>query len=303
MPIHVVVAALAVTVSIPLLWASLASGRVPGGRVSRNLNAGLTQGDDLRRLVLSQSPGQRLLQPALDLVAGRVRRLSPDALVSSVERRLGVSGTGWSLERVLVAKLGLGVVALVAGMAWVLPSPSLVSVLAALAAGVAGSLLPDLELHRRAQSRRLAIRNKLPDTLDQLIICVEAGLGIDAAMARTCKAGHGPLAQELVRMLQELRVGVPRAEALDNLLVRTDVAELRQFVHAVSRAESYGVPIARVLRAQAAEQREKRRHAAEVHAMKMPVKIVFPLVFCILPTLFIVIIGPAALNTMENLTP
>ena len=302
MPIYVIVAALAVGVSLPLLWSSLTIGRVPGGRVNRNLTAGLAHTGDVRGLVLSQGPAKRLLGPVVELLARHVRALSPGGLVSSVERRLVVSGTGWRLESLLLTKLFLGAVALVIGMTWAVRSPSVVSVAATLAAGAGGYLIPDLELHRRSQGRRLAIRNRLPDTLDQLTICVEAGLGLDAAMARVCKSGHGPLAHELVRMLQELRVGVPRGEALENLVVRTDVAELRQFVHAVTRAESYGVPIAKVLRAQAAEQREKRRHAAEVHAMKMPVKIVFPLVFCILPTLFIVIIGPAALNMMANFT-
>lgn len=300
MPVYVVVAALAVTVSVPLLWMSLSLGRVPGGRVSRNLTAGLTHRDDVRRLVLSQSGTERVLQPLIALLARQVRRLSPSGLVSSVERRLHVSGAGWPLERVLAAKVCLGASALVVGMAWVVRTPSLVAVATTLTAGATGYLIPDLELYRRAKRRRLAIRIALPDTLDQLTICVEAGLGLDAAMDRVCRSGHGPLTEEVVRMLQEVRVGVPRAEALDNLVARTDVAELRQFVHAVARAETSGVPIARVLRAQAAEQREKRRHTAEIHAMKMPVKIVFPLVFCILPTLFIVILGPAALNIMET---
>ncbi len=209
--------------------------------------------------------------------------------------------TAWKLAEILDSVTGTMTV----GGGWLRRiakpvSPSFGAVTAALVAGAVGYLIPDLALHRRARARRLAILNDLPDTLDQLIICVEAGLGLDAAMARTSKSGHGPLSQELVRMLQELRVGVPRPEALENLLARTDVAELRHFVHAVIQAENYGIPVARVLRSQAAEQREKRRHSAEVHAMKMPAKIVFPLVFCILPTLFIVIIGPAALNLMDN---
>ncbi len=122
---------------------------------------------------------------------------------------------------------------------------------------------------------------------------MEAGLGFDAALGRISRSGRGPLAAEIARLLQELRMGVPRAEALENLLERTDVPELRQFVHAVTQAETYGVPVTRVLRSQSVEQREKRRFRAEERAMKLPVKVIFPLVFCILPTLFIVVLGPA----------
>ncbi len=155
---------------------------------------------------------------------------------------------------------------------------------------------PDTVLARKARDRQLAISNQLPDTLDQLTICVEAGLGFDAALARTARTGRGPLAQELARLLQDLRVGVPRVEALKAMLERTDVPELRQFVHVIIQAESYGVPISKVLRTQAAEQREKRRFRAEERAMKLPVKVIFPMVFCILPTLFIVVLAPAFLN-------
>jgi len=147
-----------------------------------------------------------------------------------------------------------------------------------------------------ATARQLDMSNALPDTLDQLTICVEAGLGFDAAMARAARSGAGPLNEELTHLLQDLRVGVPRHEALQSILDRTDVPELRQFVHALIQAETYGVPVSRILRTQAAEQREKRRFRAEERAMKLPVKVIFPLVFCILPVLFIVIIGPAFIH-------
>ncbi|MDQ3642614.1 MAG: type II secretion system F family protein, partial [Actinomycetota bacterium] len=142
-------------------------------------------------------------------------------------------------------------------------------------------------------ARQLLIGNELPDVLDQLTICVESGLGFDSALARIARSGNGPLAQEVTLLLQELRVGVPRREALGNMLARTDVPELRQFVNAMIQADSYGVPISRVLRSQAEEQREKRRFRAEERAMKLPVKVIFPLVFCILPVVFIVVLGPA----------
>ena len=299
MPVYVVVAALAVALSVPVLVYSLATDRVPTRRVSRNLTAGLADGGDVRSLVLSQSPAERVLQPLVGMLSRPARRISPSGMVAALERRVELAGTRWPMERILVLKLVLGGALGAVGLVWALRTGSGVNVLAALAISAAGYLGPDAVLARMAAARQQAIANQLPDTLDQLSICVDAGLGFDAALARMARAGHGPLAHEIVRLLQELRVGVPRGEALDNLLARTDVPELRQFVHAVVQAESYGVPITKVLRAQAVEQREKRRFRAEERAMKLPVKVVFPLVFCILPALFIVVLGPS----FVHLTP
>ncbi|HEX2119613.1 MAG TPA: type II secretion system F family protein, partial [Acidimicrobiales bacterium] len=164
-----------------------------------------------------------------------------------------------------------------------------------------GYIAPEFWLGRKIRARGYAMTLQLPDALDLLTISVEAGLGFDAALARTAKTGSGPLAYEVSQMLQELRVGVPRREALESLVARTDVADLRRFVHAVTQAELYGVPISRVLRSQATEQREKRRFRAEERAMKLPVKVIFPLVFCILPALFIVVLGPAYVNLTNGL--
>jgi len=294
MPLYVVVAALAVTLSIPILWFTLVLERVPGRRASlRNLNAGAGTGGDLRGMVLAQSPFTRIVQPFIRGLASPARRLTPPGIIASIERRIQISGVSWPLGVVLVLKLVMGGAFLTGGLLWAVPSGSSVKILAALAGGLAGYLGPDVVLARMATARQLAISNQLPDTLDQLTICVEAGLGFDAAMARTSRSGTGPLSEEIVHLLQELRVGVPRSDALDNLLRRTDVPELRQFVHAVIQAETYGVPISGVLRTQAVDQREKRRFRAEERAMKLPVKVIFPLVFCILPTLFIVILGPS----------
>jgi tight adherence protein C len=125
---------------------------------------------------------------------------------------------------------------------------------------------------------------------------VEAGLAFEPAMARASRSRRGPLADELSRTLQDIQLGVPRAVALKNLVQRTDVPDLRTFVHAIAQAEKYGVPIARILRVKSSELRSKRRQAAEERAMKIPVKIVVPLIFCILPALFIVLMGPAVIR-------
>ena len=142
---------------------------------------------------------------------------------------------------------------------------------------------------------------ELSDSIDQITMSVEAGLGIDAALARAARSRHGIFGFELTRVLQDIQVGLSRDEALDRLLQRSEVADLRHVVLALRQAELYGLPIADILRVQAAELREKRRARAEEQAMKIPVKVVFPLVFCILPALFIVVLGPAVLQIVDQL--
>lgn len=299
MPIYAVLGALALAGSLPVLWFALGSERAPSRQVSRNLTAGLATGGDLRGIVLSQSPIERILQPVSGWAGRHARRVSPSSMIATLERRIELSGSNWAIEAVLAVKLCLAGGLLLAGGLWAASSPSLPRVLAAAAAAVVGYLMPDAVMARKARERQEAILVDLADTLDQLAVCVGAGLGFDSAIARAATAGHGPLAAELARMLQDVRVGLPRSEALEGLITRTDVAELRQFVHAVSQAEKYGVPIIGVLRSQASEQREKRRFRAEERAMKLPVKVVFPLVFCILPAMFVVILGPAALRVTD----
>jgi tight adherence protein C len=300
-PLYIVLAALAVSVSVPVLWFALALDRAPTRQVNRNLRHGLSDGGDLRGLVLSQSPLERILRPLLQSVGALARRVSPAGMVATLERRVELAAVRWPVDRLLALKLVAGGGLLAGGLVWASVSGSANALLAALCAGMVGYLGPDVVLSRMAATRQLAITNALPDSLDQLTICVEAGLGFDAAMARTSASGNGPLADEMARLLQDVRVGVPRAEALDAMLARTDVPELRQFVHAVIQAETYGVPVSRVLRSQAAEQREKRRFRAEERAMKLPVKVIFPLVFCILPVLFIVVISPAFIKLSTGL--
>ena len=132
-----------------------------------------------------------------------------------------------------------------------------------------------------------------------MLISVQAGLGFETAMARAGQNGKGPLADELIRTLQDIQVGRSRKEAYLAMAQRVDVPDLRSFVRAVVQADTYGIAIAKVLESQAKDMRVKRRQRAEEHAMKMPVKMLFPLIFFILPTLFIVVLGPTVLSIME----
>ena len=299
MPVVVIVALSAIGLSIPLAWLTLTGGKqTPAAGVNRNLTRGLTDPTDLRQVMLTKSASERTVQPLMRNLSRSARRLLPAGVIESLERKIVLAGrpADWPVERVLAAKLGLGVLGLVFGLMGLSSNPGPQGVGFLVAATGLGLFGPDLILDRRARERQATIQRKLPDTLDQVTICVEAGLGFEAAMARAGGSGTGPLADELVRTLQQMQLGSTRGQALRDLIERTDAPDLRRFVLALIQAESYGLPIADVLRTQAAEQRVKRRQRAEEHAMKIPVKIIFPLVLCILPSLMIAVMGPAGIR-------
>lgn len=159
---------------------------------------------------------------------------------------------------------------------------------------------PDAQLNREAAARKKMIRRQLPDILDLLTISVEAGLGFEQAIDRITDSVPGPLSDEFSRMIGEMRAGAARSDALVNLEQRTGVDEVKSFVLSMVQADTFGVSIGRVLRAQADEMRIKRRQIAQEAAQKAPVKMLLPMTFLIFPALFVVILGPAILNIMEN---
>ena len=296
---QVFLASAAVIVSLPLFVWSLAGSRA--GNRKPKIKSKL-KGDeamtDLRQLVLQRSARDRVVRPNVERLANRARRLTPTGLLKNLERRIDLAGMAatWPMERVLALKMILGGVGAFVGLLKLLSGPSAGSLMLAVFLTALCYFAPDLWLYSKAESRQELIRRELADTLDQITISVEAGLGFEPAIARASRARSGPLADELSRTLQDIQLGVPRSTALRNLVDRTNVPDLRTFVHAVTQAERYGVPIARILRVQSAELREKRRQSAEERAMKIPVKIVMPLILCILPALFIVLMGPAAIR-------
>ncbi|BCW55419.1 MULTISPECIES: type II secretion system F family protein [unclassified Arthrobacter] len=228
------------------------------------------------------------------------RRLTPPAYVAFLDRLLSLAGRPASmpLGKVLGSKLAIGLAGVAMGgwLAGVGSSPLMK--LAGLFVLFLGYFIPDLLLYSKGLERQKAMQLELANTLDQMLISVEAGLGFEGAMARAGENGKGPLAEELVRTLQDMQVGRSRRESYIALAERTNIPELRSFVQAVVQADTYGIAISRVLRVQAKVMRVKRRQRAEEKAMKLPVMILFPLLFFIFPVLFIAILGPAVINAV-----
>jgi tight adherence protein C len=300
MSIQFLTGALLIAAAIPLAWSSV-SGRRTSVAVA-NLQRGIVTDANIRGAVLDK-PATERLQPLIAALARHARRLSPSGVTGSIERRLAAAGKQgvWGVEQVLAAKLGLAIAGLLLGGMRIASAPSPLSFGVAAVAVVAGWFAPGVVLDGRADDRRKQVDLELPDVMDQVTIAVEAGLGFEAALARVAATGDTVLGTELARMLQDIQLGVPRTEAMDALTQRCDSRDLRHFAASIRQAERYGLPIANVLRIQASELREKRRQRAEEHAAKIPVKILFPLIFCILPVMFIVILGPAFIDIRRSL--
>lgn len=235
--------------------------------------------------------------------AGPAKLVAPAASVGKIERSIMLAGRppGWTVGRILVMKPALSLGALFVMFVLVSKNPSVINWGVGIVAVVAGYFAPDILINKRAQARQLTIRQELPDILDQVTISIEAGLGFEAAFARIGERRAGPMAEEIVRAVQDMRLGMSRREAYQGLADRTDVDDVRSFVKAVIQAEQYGVSMASVVRTQAAEMRFKRRSRAEGAALKVPVKILFPLLVCILPVLFIVVLTPAVISLGDTL--
>ena len=244
-------------------------------------------------------PGSSALPGWLTQLA---RRLSPGGMTDSLQRRLDLAGNpgSWTPDRVLAAK-GIGLLVLGGlGALFGLGSPVWFVLCAGLGALI-GFFLPDVLLYNSGDKRQAKIQTALPDAMDMLTVCVEAGLGFDAALAQVARNTTGPLAGEFARALQEMQLGASRAQALRAMTARTTVPELRVFVSALTQATELGITVAQVLREQAREMRLKRRQRAEEKAQKVQVKILFPLVFCLFPALFVVILAPAAITISQTL--
>lgn len=260
---------------------------------------------NLRSHELSQSFVDRAVSPLATKLGGLARRVSPSDGRGRIDRRIALAGRpeGWDAEKVaalkIIAAVGGILLALLLGKSANASGTSILG-LGLLLGGIA-FYTPNAILARKAEDRQNEIRTTLPDTMDLLTISVEAGLGFDAALVQVMNHVPGALTQEIGRMLQEMRLGKSRVDAFRSLADRTDVEELRSFVLAMVQADTFGVSISKVLRAQAKELRTKRRQRAEEQAMRVPIKILFPMILCVLPALFVVVLGPGAIRIAQNL--
>ena len=246
---------------------------------------------------------QRIISPVTRAPVEQLHKAMPKTMLQNIEKRLLVAGEPMTLHAFLTFQLvsaaaffGMPVLVVFGGMVAV--SPMSLGVILAL--GGVGVFVPHFWLRSRVSQRQNLIIKSLPDSFDLITTCVEAGLGLDAALSRVADKVEGPFAEELSRALREISLGKERVDALRELGERTGVPDLIQFVNAVIQAERMGSSVGVVLRVQADQLRVRRRQRAEEQAYKAPVKMIFPLVLCIFPTLFIVILGPAAITIMQD---
>ena len=261
---------------------------------------------NLREEEMKENFGSRVLVPVVGR-AGRVaRRVTPIDARDRIERKLLLAGSpvGWDAERVLAFKIIGAVAGFVLGLVLLqlIQFNSFIQLVIIALLTFVGFIVPDSILNSRVEDRKKQVLRTLSDTLDLLTISVEAGLSLNAAIAMVVRNVPGVLSSEFARMLQEIQLGVPRSDAFRHLAERTDVEELNAFALAMVQADIFGVSIASVLRTQAAQLRIKRRQAIEAKAAQTPVKIVFPLILCVLPALFVVIVGPGAIQIFQSFT-
>jgi tight adherence protein C len=295
---------LAIFIAIVILLTTIGVITSERQAVNRSLAAvqAIQTAPDQMRAELDRPFKERVTSPSIQKLTQIGRRFTPADQAERIKHKLDLAGNppNWDVDRIIAFKvLGLfggGVLGLILGALIGGPLPSLAGAIGLALAGYYG---PNMALHQAAYNRSQQIRKDLPDALDLLTISVEAGLAFDAAVSQVARNTEGPLADEFFRVLQEMQIGMGRSEALRALGERTDVEELRGFVTAMVQADSFGIPIANVLRVQAREMRIKRSQRAEELAQKVPVKILFPLIFCILPVLFIVVLGPAAVTIYD----
>ena len=297
-----------VLIFLAILFVIVALASAPGETTGVNRSIAvleaLTAAPKEMKRELDAPFADRVLMPLLGRAQGIGRRLTPADANERIHAKLELAGNppGWTADRVSAGKVvAFGaalvislVLSTVVGLGF-LPTLGFV-----VAASIAGYMAPNLYLYQRAYDRAEVMQRSLPDAIDLLTISVESGLGFDAAVAQVARNTEGPLAEEFSRMLQEMQIGRGRSEALRSMADRTNLPDLRGFVSAMVQADAFGIPIGQVLRVQSQEIRVKKRQWAEEKAQQVPVKILVPLIFCILPCLFIVVLGPAGITIMDN---
>jgi tight adherence protein C len=269
--------------------------------VQARLSQLVVQPKSIEEMELQQPFYERVMRPMIQRLA-RVGRRQEGGMVQRIDAKLekagypgGLRGADWVGVKLLSA-IGFAVLGLLLGL--LLLQQPIIALLFAIVGGAIGYIGPEFWLGRRIRARAMEMVLQLPDALDLLTISVEAGLGFDAALAKVVEKMDGPLVDEFRQALAEVRMGRTRRRALRDVAARADAQPVTNFIGAIVQAEQLGVPIAKVLQIQSNQLRIERRQRAEEAAAKAPVKMLFPMVGCIFPTIFIVILGPAVVTLM-----
>jgi tight adherence protein C len=306
MPVIALVVAGAAALAILLIVVGLAGSSPVDPVQARLTQLGSMQARNLEELELQQPFLERTLRPLAAGLSGWVARITSASFADRTQKRLALAGNPGDLR--VADWLGIKAIA-----AFVFAALFFALAAFVLGAGVSGGLImgliglvfgyiaPEFWLGGRVRKRQKAILIMVPDSLDLLTISVRAGLGFDAALGKVVEKLKGPLTDEFRRALAEVRVGKARRDALRDIVPRTEVSALTNFIGAIIQAEQLGVSISKVLQVQSEQLRIERRQRAEEMAAKAPIKMLFPLVGCIFPSLFIIILGPAIILIALNL--
>ncbi len=306
-PITIVVAALAAG-GILLIFLGLAGGAPVDPVQARLTQLGTMQAKSLEELELQQPLFERTIRPLANRLSSYVARVTSTSFSQSTEKRLALAGNpgdlrvaDWLGIKAVGAIVGAGLFFLLFFILGVLKLPLPIQLVMVVIGAFFGYTLPEFWLGGRVRARQKAVLMQIPDALDLLTISVRAGLGFDGALGKVVEKLKGPLTDEFRRALAEIRVGKARRDALRDIIPRTEVPALTNFIGAIIQAEQLGVSISKVLQVQSEQLRIERRQRAEEMAAKAPIKMLFPLVGCIFPSLFIVILGPAIILIIINL--
>jgi len=300
----VLIVAMAIVGSVVLLFVGIAAPR-PSDQVLDRLTEYGGRTLTLEEIELSQPFNERVIKPLIKGIAQFIGRFAPQRNIENIRHKLELAGNpyGWGPTEFLGVRGLAGI--LLATMVFLLltltgqylPKRFLATLVAG---GLGFYVLPTLWLSSKIRRRQAEIVKALPDALDLLTICVEAGLGFDAAMQKVAEKWDNELSLAFNRVIQEIQMGKLRREALRDMADRMEVSDVSSFVAAIIQADQLGVSIAKVLRIQSEQMRIRRRQRAEEKAHQAPIKMLFPMAFLIFPALFIVLLGPAALVVMKS---
>ena len=276
--------------------------------LEERLNEYIARGEDitLEEIELSQPITERILVPIIQKIGEITERFTPQNAIEQTEKNLELAGNPPGIDPTIfwaarfIVAIGVGALLIfvfsLGSMDWSWGRKLLMIGVFALI----GFFMPQLLLQSRINSRQDTIRKSLPDALDLLTICVQAGLGFDAAMSRVAEKWEDALADEFSRALREIQLGNVRRVALRNMSDRIGIAEMTSFVAAIIQSEQLGVSMAKVLRIQSDQMRVRRRQIAEEKAQQAPVKMLFPMALLIFPSLLIILLGPAGLQLKDS---